>query len=371
MAVLMGKEFRQLGRDRVLLFFIGYLFTVNVVMAGNDASRELSDARFMVYDGDHSEASRDLIARLRPPYFKYQGEVSNPAEGKAALQTGQTLMFIQIPQHFEKDLLRQVDPVDIQLLVDTSKSTTGYLAASYSGRIFSQFAQEWAGKGRHIPRDPRMPAITNRTRIWFNPKLEESWFSAIAELLMMLTVSCMLLPASAMVREKERGTIEQLLVCPLSSFQITLAKALSMTLVMLILTAISVYGVLQGTFHVPIRGSLSLFFFMTLVYGFTTAGIGFLIATISPNSAQAGMLTLLIVMPMILLSGTWTPLDSMPLTVQWLTNLSPMRHFIEISYGILLRGATFWNVLGPFIWMVGLGVGLFSISLWRFRRQFE
>lgn len=153
--------------------------------------------------------------------------------------------------------------------------------------------------------------------------------------------------------------------------QVAQAKALSMTLVMLALTALSVYGVLQGVFHVPIRGSLPLFFFMTVVYGFTTAGIGFLIATISPNSAQAGMLTLLIVMPMILLSGTWTPLDSMPLAVQWLTNLSPMRHFIEISYGILLRGATFWNVLGPFIWMVGLGVGLFSISLWRFRRQFE
>ncbi|HVT13302.1 MAG TPA: ABC transporter permease [Fimbriimonadaceae bacterium] len=370
MLVLIAKEFGQLLRDRTLLFFIVYLFTANVIMAGNDANRELKNARFMVFDADHSEASRDLVSRLRAPYFKYIGEVADPGEGHEALQTGRALIFIEIPPKFEQGLLRQDRPVQVQELVDTSKSTTGYLAASYSGSILARFAQDWASKARHVPSDPRIPSIANQARIWYNPKLEESWFSAIAELLMMLTVSCILLPASAMVREKERGTIEQLLVCPLSAVQITLAKALSMTFVMVVLTATCVYWILQGTFGMPIRGSLELFFALTVLYGFTSSGIGFLIATYSRNSAQAGMLVLLIVMPMILLSGTWTPLESMPQFVQWMTYLSPMRHFIDISFGILLRGAPFPSVLSSVIWMAGLGVALFAISLARFRKQF-
>lgn len=371
MGVLMGKEFGQLWRDHTLLVFIVYLFTINVVMAGNDASRDLKDARLLVYDGDQSEASRDLISRFHPPYFKFLGEVKNPAEGQQALQTGRTLLFIEIPQHFELDLLRQAKPVSIQELVDTSKSTTGYLAASYSGAIEAQFTADWVGKARHMPINPRIPTITNQARIWFNPRLDESWFSSLAEMLMMLTVCAMLLPASAMVREKERGTIEQLLVCPLSSLQITLAKAVSMTLVMLALIFVCVHWILEGKFHIVFHGSEALFFVMSAIFTLSTAGIGFLIATFSRNSAQSGMLVLLVAMPMILLSGTWTALESMPTVVQWLTNLSPLRHYIDIAYAIIFRGAGLEGIRVPLLWMAGLGIGLFALSLWRFKKQFE
>ena len=371
MSALVLKELAQLWRDRVLLVFIVYLFTVNVIMAGSDASRELQNARFLVYDADHSDASRDLISRFHSPYFKYMGEVADPEAGKEALRRGDAILFLDIPQHFERDLLQQVRPVSLQELVDTSKSTTGYLASSYSGIAMSLFTNEWAGRARHVPQDPRMPSIANQNRIWYNPKLDETWFSAIGEMLMMLTVSCLLLQASAMVREKERGTIEQLLVCPLSSLQITFAKAIAMTLVMVALAAVCVYGILRGHFHIPERGSLGLFFFLTAGYGLTMAGIGFLIATYCKNAAQSGMLVLLITMPMIMLSGTWTPLESMPKMVQALTYLSPMRHYIEISYSILLRGSGLGSIWTSVAWMLGLGIGLFSLGLWRFRRQFE
>lgn len=367
---LVWKELVQLWRDRPLLLFIVYVFTLNVILAGSDASRELQHARLVFYDRDHSEASRDLIFRFREPYFLNLGQVNSAQEGRKQLETGNAIIFVEIPDHFEQNLLRHESPVDIQELVDTSKSSTGYLASSYSGRIIAQFAAEWAAKSNSAARKLQMPSIANQTRIWYNQHLDESWFSAIAELLMMLTVSCMLLPASAMMREKERGTIEQLLVCPLSPFQILLAKALAMTLVMLLGTSVCLYWVLHGIFNVPMRGSMALFIALTAAFTFTNAGIGFVIATYSRNSAQAGMMVLMIAMPMIMLSGTWTPLDSMPPMLQQFMNLSPMRHYIEISYAIMLRGAGFANLFPSIAWMVGMGLVLFGIGLWRFRRQF-
>lgn len=367
---LAWKELVQLWRDRPLLMFIVYIFTLNVVLAGSDASRELNHARLVYFDHDHSAASRDLTYRFRDPYFRNLGSMNSAAEGRRALEKGDAIIFLEIPERFEQSLLGHGSPTEVQELVDTSKSSTGYLAASYSGQIIAAFTAEWAAKANRTARNVRIPSISNQTRIWYNQRLDESWFSAIAELLMMLTVSCMLLPSSAMMREKERGTIEQLLVCPLSPFQILLAKALAMTLVMLVGTSTCLYWVLHGMFHVPMRGSTALFLALTAAFTFTNAGIGFVIASYSRNSAQAGMMALMIAMPMIMLSGTWTPLDSMPPMLQSFMNLSPMRHYIEISYAIMLRGAGFRNLLPSIVWMVSMGLVLFGLGLWRFRRQF-
>jgi ABC-2 type transport system permease protein len=260
----------------------------------------------------------------------------------------------------------------VQALIDTSQANTGYLASSYAARIVARFSEDQAR--RNILRaggDLRLaPSIRNELRVWYNPGLNDQWFNTISELLTMVTVACILLPAAAMIREKERGTLEQLLVSPLTPLQIMLSKLLSMMLVMLCGTTVAVFGIMMPFYGVPFVGSVPLFFLLTALYAFTNAGLGLVAATFARNSAQVGLVVLLMVMPIVMLSGTWTPMESMPAWLRALMYLSPLRHFIEIAYGILLRGAGFGVLWDSVLPMAAIGVALFALGLARFRTQF-
>jgi ABC-2 type transport system permease protein len=207
-------------------------------------------------------------------------------------------------------------------------------------------------------------------RVWYNQNQDESWFMSISEVLTITTIFSVLLPAAALVRERERGTVEQLLVSPLTPFQIMFPKVVAMTLVILAGTSVSLFGILHGIFNVPMKGSLFLYFAMTTLYVFTTAGLGLVAATIASNQAQVSLMTILVVAPMINLSGTWTPPEAMPEWLRYLMLLSPLHHFVNISYGIQLKGVGF-DILWPSVLsMVALGGTLFGFGMWRFRRQF-
>ena len=370
-AVLSLKEIRQLLRDRALFTYTVYIFTANIIIAAGGASNELRDSAVRVHDADQSLASRDLIYRFQQPRFRLAGEVGSAAEALRLLDRGEAQMILDIPPDFAESLQRQ-QPAHVQALIDTSQANTGYLASSYAARIVARFAEDQAQ--RNILRaggDPRqMPAIRNELRVWYNPGLNNAWFNTISELLTMVTVACILLPAAAMIREKERGTLEQLLVSPLTPLQIMVSKLLSMMLVMLCGTTVAVFGIMMPFYGVPFVGSVPLFFALTALYAFTNAGLGLAAATFARNSAQVGLVVLLMVMPIVMLSGTWTPMESMPPWLRSLMYLSPLRHYIEIAYGILLRGAGFgilWNSVLP---MAAIGVALFALGLVRFRRQF-
>lgn len=372
LAVMTGKEFRQLFRDRVLLFFVLYIFTANILLAAGENTGELHRAAVLVHDSDHSAASRELIYRFRMPYFRFAGEVSNVEEGLRALDRGQAVLLIDIPERFHETLREGRSQAQVQVLVNSTKATRGYLASSYGGRIAAEFAADWLRENGHAASvEAQRPAIRNNLRVWHNPELREPWFRTLAELLGMMTLACILLPASAMVREKERGTIEQLLVSPLSPLQVLLSKVLAMLVVSLAGTALALFGIMQPLYQVPARGSLPLFFLLTALYAFTNAGLGLLAATFARNAAQVGMLVLLMVMPILLLSGTYTPLESMPEALRWAMQLSPLRHFVDIAYGILLRGADARSLALPALWMTVLGTLLFLVGLRRFRSQFQ
>lgn len=372
MAALVIKEFLQLGNDRGLLIFALYSFTGNILLAGGNASLELNNANLVVHDGDHSAASRELIYRFRQPYFRLVEEVADTRTGMQRVEQGRAMLFLDIPEHFAETLRRGTHTASVQLLVDTSRATRGYLASSYSVRIGASFSQDWAGQNAgRADSEELIPVIINQTRIRYNPTLNEAWFNSIGELLVMMTVMCILLPATALVREKERGTIEQLLVSPLSPFQIMFSKVVAMIGVSVAGVALSLLGIMGPLFAVPCRGSIWLFFVLTALFAFTSAGLGLLIATFARNAAQVGMLVLFSVMPIVVLSGTFTPRDSMPPAVNAIMVLSPLRHFIEIAYGILLRGAGVETLWDSALAMLALGCLLFGIGLWRFRRQLE
>jgi ABC-2 type transport system permease protein len=369
--VMTGKELRQLVRDRALLLFIVYSFTLHMIVAAGQEASDLKDARFLVRDLDRSTASRELVSRFLPPQFRPAGEVLRPEEALDLLDRDRAAMLLEIPEGFGRTLDEGANPATVQLLVDTSSANTGYLAAAYTARIAGRFGAERSRENLSRAgaiREP-LPGIRNDDRVWFNPALDEKWFATISELLTMITVACILLPAAALVREKERGTIEQLLVSPLTPFQVMFPKVLSMILVTLLGTAVALLGILRPLFHVPVRGSLALFFAVTGLYAFTNAGLGLLAATFTRRTAQVGMLMLLAVMPTIMLSGIRAPLESMPGWLRTAVFFSPLRHFIDIAYGILLRGAGVTVLWDSILVMTGLGVVLFAFGLLRFRRQ--
>jgi ABC-2 type transport system permease protein len=372
MRVMTAKELRQLARDRVLLIFIIYIFTVHIIIAAGGIQTELRRAGVLVHDADHSAASRELIYRFQPPYFQLKREVTDADAALTLLDRGQAKVLLDIPAQFEKTLNEADQPAVAQMMVDTSNANSGFLASNYGTRIAAGYGQEWARRDlTNAGLDPdKLPVIRNETRVWYNPELDEAWFGTLSDLLTMMTVACILLPAAASVREKEHGTIEQLLVAPLTPFQIMASKVVAMILVMLAGTALSLFGIMQPFFGVPARGSLLLFFALTALYAFTNAGLGLITATFARSSAQVGLLIMLIVMPIVMLSGTHTPLESMPVWLQEVMRISPLRYFIVMSYGILLRGAGLNILWDSVLAMAAIGAVLFALGMWRFRRQF-
>jgi len=370
MAAMTGKELLQLGRDTLLVGAVLYLFIFDVMMAGG-VKMDLNQGTVMVHDADHSLASRELIYRFRPPYFKLGGEILDQKEGIQLLDQGKSLVILDIPPRFQHDLLAG-KPTSVQVLVDTSNTVLGTLAANYSAQIIGHYGFDSALQRLGLTEESLAgtPMLVDQHRVWYNPNQKDAWFMSISELLTVITVLAMMLPAAAAVREKERGTIEQLVVSPLTPVQIMLPKVVAMTLVILLGTAMSVGLILYGHFHIPIKGSLPLFFVVTALYAFAMSGLGLFISTLSRNLAQAAMLTIMIMMPITLLSGAWTPPEAMPPGIRQAMYLSPLYYYIEMAYGILLKGAGLKVLWDSLLGLILLGSLVFSFGVWRFRRQF-
>jgi ABC-2 type transport system permease protein len=279
---------------------------------------------------------------------------------------------LEFPPQFQERLARG-ESTSVQMQVDATNSVLGFFAYSYASEIVARFGLE-AGLARQGLTEQdlnTLPVIENEERIWFNPNQNETWFMSITELLNIITLFAILLPAAAMVREKERGTVEQLLVSPLSPFQIMFPKVISMTLVILGGTALSLFAVLQPAFGVPVKGSLALFFGVTVLYTFSTTGVGLLIATVSRNLGQAGMLALVIFAPMVFLSGAWTPPEAMPWLMRGFMYISPLHYYLDASLALLLKGGGISLIWEDVAGIALLGGSIFVVSLGRFRQQFR
>lgn len=372
LVVMTRKELLQLLRDIPIVLLLVYSFTAGVYLTGNGIRSQLQNARLLVLDGDHSFSSRELIHKFQAPFFNLEGEIAEPREGLRALDHGNAMAVLEIPPRFHEQLATG-EPTAVQLLVDTTSAPQGLSAASYAARIVGRFGQESAQTrlGGTEESSQHLPVVVSDHRVWYNPEQDDAWFESISMLLRQITLFAILLPAAAMVREKERGTVEQLLVSPLTPFQIMLPKLLAMTVVILCATAVSLFGVARPAFGVPVNGSVALFFGLTVLFVFTTACMGLAAATLTRNLAQVGLMALLVVAPMFLLSGLVAPIEAMPAWARHLMFLSPLRYFIEITHGILFKGvglSVLWDLV---LAMALLGVGLFGFSLWRFRRQFQ
>ncbi|MFW5837142.1 MAG: ABC transporter permease, partial [Desulfovibrionaceae bacterium] len=280
MRALLRKEFKQFFREWVLLLFMIWGFTANVYLAGSGVNMSLNHAAMAVLDQDRSQLSREFRSRLRPPEFRIPQPVASPEQGLAGLDRGDYLGFLVIGPRFQENVLSGKG-AEAQLMVDGSNTVLSTFIAGYSRRILAELARDAAPKRPGATARRLGPRIEVETRVWFNPNRKDAWFSSLTELLNICTLFSVLLPAAAMVREKERGTLEQLLISPAGPLEIMLPKVAAMTVVIVAGTALSLLAVLGPGFDFPMRGSVAGFLAVTALYVATMAGLGLLVATLS------------------------------------------------------------------------------------------
>lgn len=355
------KELWSLWRDPMMLFLIIYTFTVAVYTAGTAMPETLHRTPIAIVDEDDSALSARLIGAFYPPSFTPPVRISQ-TEVDPGLDAGRYTLVLVIPPDFQRDLLAGRTPA-VQLNVDATRMSQAFAGSGFAQQIIQGEVAEFLQRQRAVPVYP----VELVTRIRFNPTLSNTWFGSPMELVNLITMLSIILTGAALIREREHGTVEHLLVMPVTPTEIMLAKIWSMALVVLLASALSLNGVIRGVLQVPIEGSLWLFFSGVALHLFATTSMGIFMATLARSMPQFGLLMVLIMMPLQMLSGGVTPRESMPTWVQWAMSLAPTTHFTELSQAILYRGAGIDVVWRSFVALALIGALLFALSLRRFR----
>lgn len=367
---LIKKETLHLIRDKALLFILLWAFTGAVYTSGSGFSMEVRNFPMVIYDMSKSTESRELISRFQKPYFKIIAYIETDKELINYLDSGKASMALVIPPDFKRKIDKEV--AKVQVIIDGTMSMSATVAAAYVSEITYDYSIEILERrigitGRFFN---QLQVIEVRARVEFNPNTLTSWFMSMLEYFNMITMVSLLVTAAAMVREREQGTIEQLLVTPVRTWEIFVAKIIPTILAIAILSPLTIYVILKGVFNVPLRGSLLLFYPVMLFYAFTISSLGLAISTVARNLAQTMMLMLVILIPMLFLSGAWTPPESMHPLMQYLSLLSPMRYFIDFGYSVLFKGNGIKYVWQDILGIVLIGAVLFGFSVYRFRKSF-
>jgi ABC-2 type transport system permease protein len=355
------KELYSLWQDTVLLILIAVMFTVAVHSAAKAMDRDLHNARIAIVDEDHSQLSSRIVTAFYPPYFNYARAISKD-EIDPGLDSGRFTFVLDIPPEFEKDVLAGREPA-IQVNIDATQMSQAYIGQNYIRAIVTGQVNEFVERQR---RDARLP-IRLTVRVKFNPNLDGIWYGGIMEIINQVTMLSIILTGAAVIREREHGTLEHLLVMPLTPFEIMAAKVWANGLVVLVGAAMSLKFVVEGVLGMPIAGSIPLFLLGTMLHLFSTTSMGILLATVVRSMPQFGLLMILVVLPMYLLSGGVTPRESMPEAIQNIMLAAPTTHFTALAQAILYRGAGFDIVWPQLAAIVGLGIVFFAVALLRFR----
>ncbi|MGD9967591.1 MAG: ABC transporter permease [Hyphomonadaceae bacterium] len=357
------KEFMSLARDRFLLGFVIYAFTVSVYVQATGNTQDIRNATIVIADEDRSALSRRLQDMLPQPHFRAPRLV-DATQIDPLMETGEATFALRIPPRFEADVLAGRSP-SVQLLVDATAISQAGLGAQH---IAASLEQEMADFLRGRAPSSVAAAAPLKVRTAFNQGLVSTWFTGVAELLDATTMLAILLAGAAIVREREHGTLEHLLAMPVRPSEIMAAKTLANGLVIIALTVLSLGFVVEGVLGLEPQGSVLLFLAGVAAYLFFAGSLGIFLGTISRSMPQLALLFILAVLPMLLLSGNTTPLEGMPDWLQRAMQLSPSTHYVALAQGVLIRGADLSVVWPHFAWTLVIGALFFIYSLVRFRR---
>ena len=357
------KELRSIRADPMMLVLVAYTFSIAVYTVATGASTEAKDLTVGVVDEDRSDLSHRLLDTLTPPLFKRSILIGSD-QIDANMNSGRLIFVLEIPPSFQSDLLagRQTS---LQLNVDATAMAQAGNGAVYIESIIAQELANFAA-GREIPiRSPANVVV----RAKFNPNLYANWFSSVMQVVNNITMLAVILTGAALIREREQGTVEHLLVMPVVPAEIMLSKIIANGLVILLAAGLSLSLVVEGLLKVPITGSLSLFLAGATLYTLTVAALGILLGTIATTMGQFALLAAPVLLVMQLLSGGATPMESMPIWLQHVMRMiSPTPHFVAFSQAVLYRGADLAIVWPLLLAIAAIGAVYFAFALKRFRR---
>jgi ABC-2 type transport system permease protein len=355
------KELRSFFGDFVLLGFVIYSFSLTVISQAHSNSQELYHASIAVADEDHSELSRRITHAFLLPYFKPPVSIAQ-SEIEPLMNKGRFTFALDIPPNFERDVLAGRRP-GLQINVDATAMVQAGLGAGYAQQIVGTEIANFVSK-----EEETSPAPVNLVvRIAFNPNVTTSWFTSVMGIINNVTMLAIILAGAALVREREHGTMDHLLVMPLSPFEIAMSKIWANGLVIAVAVGLSLYLVVRMLLQIPINGSILLFLFGTTLYLFFATAIGLFLGTVARSMPQLGLIYMLVALPMNLLSGSATPLESMPPLLATAMQASPSTHFVAFAQSILYRGAGLDVVWPQFVAVAGIGALFLFLSLLRFR----
>lgn len=367
------KEFIQSLRDKRMRLILFIAPIMQLLIFGYVVTTDVNNISTAVYDLDKSYESRELLRKFESSgYFNIRYFVGSPDEIQDLLDRGKVTAAVQINRGFSSDLKRGRQ-TEVQILIDGTDSNTGTVAMDYVNRIIIKYAKEMAAEKINKSPNPASPLVKGidlRIRAWYNPELKSRNYNVPGVIAIIIMLTSLLLTSMAVVREREIGTMEQLMVTPLKPVELMLGKTIPFGVIafvdMLLVTAAGVFW-----FDIPIKGSFPLLSLSTAIYLLSVLGIGLFISTIAKTQQQALMATFLFYMPAVLLSGFMFPIENMPEIFQYLTYINPLRYFLVIIRGIFLKGngaGILWPQMAS---LLVLGTVVITISSLRFKKRIE
>jgi ABC-2 type transport system permease protein len=372
---LVRKELKTALREPRLRTMLIVPPIMQLLVFGFAVNLDVEKVRLAVMDNDRSTVSRELVARFQgAPRFALTAQPASPAEADRLLDEGRVEAVLEVLPGFGERVSRGTDAA-VLLRIDGSNSNTASIVGGYANGVFQGWArdaqqqqQRRRAAAAEAPPALRVPQITAATRIDYNPELKSRFYFVPGVIVNIVTLTTLSLTALAIVREKEVGTMEQLMVTPLRPLELIIGKTLPFGLIGLAqLLLISVFAFI--VFRIPFRGSLLVMFLASTAYLLATLGVGLFVSTISRTQQQATMGTFFFIQPAFMLSGFTFPVRNMPEYVQWLTWINPQRWFMEVTRGIFLKGSTLQELAPQIAMLFLLGTGIMLASVLRFRRQ--
>ncbi|MEI6787933.1 MAG: ABC transporter permease [bacterium] len=367
--VLLIKELAQIRRDRSLLGILIVAPVFQLLVMGFAANTDIRNISVSIRDNDHSTQSREYVRSLAASgYFKTTLVTGTESGDGDQLVSGRAGLLVVIPPDFEKCLISR-RPATVQVLVDGSDSNFGVNGLNTLQKATRLFSSKLAGLEINIAR--RAPAVTVDSRAWYNPRLLSRYYMVPALMGVLLLVTTMLVTSMALVKEREEGTMEQLLVTPIRPVELMIGKLLPFVVIGFIEITLAL-GVILGVFGVPLRGSVLLLYAFSGLFLLTTLGLGLFVSTLVKTQQQAMMVAaFFVMMPFVLLSGFIFPVENMPRAIQMLASFIPLKYYLEIIRGLFLKGTGWHELWYPALMLLLWGIAILGLASLKFRKRLD
>ena len=370
---IIRKEFLQFKRDPKMFGIILFAPIIQLIFLGYAATLDLNVVHTIFYDQDKTTTSRNFIEEFKSSgFFQIDHYADNYEDVQTYIEKGKSLVAIVIPKDFEKKINRR-ETTQLQAIFNGSDGNSASIAAGYITTIATTFSKQIVKdfidvSGRKIS---STGTITAEVRVWYNPELKTRNFMVPAIVGLLVSIVTLILTSLAVVKEKEIGTLEQLIVTPIKPLQLIIGKLVPFVILGFVSVTIVIIA-MNIIFGISVRGSVLFLFFSAFLYILSTLGLGLFVSTISKTQQQAMMIAIFaVLMPMIYLSGFTFPIENMPVPIQIISYAIPLKYFITITRGVILKGSGFAEHWIDILALFAIGVSILFLSVWRFKKRFE